>query len=131
MPRPEKGSNSPLASWNGHLARSAQSSPLWNGHLARSGWSVERARCPFHVGSSVERARSTRAPTSANGYDGYVRKTPDKLTQDFLATLPEKWRKESLKLDVSGINEDGPSDEELAEHGLVPKVRNVWSLAEE
>ena len=67
----------------------------------------------------------------ASGYDGYARNTPDKLTQDFLATLPEKWRKESLKLDVSGINEDGPSDEELAEHGLVPKVRNVWSLAEE
>ena len=66
----------------------------------------------------------------SSGYDGYVRNTPDKLTQDFLAALPEKWRKPSLKLDVSGINEDAPSDEELAEHGLAPKVRNVWSLVE-
>ena len=30
----------------------------------------------------------------ASGYDGYVRNTPDKLTQDFLASLPENWRKE-------------------------------------
>ena len=66
----------------------------------------------------------------ASGYDGYVRNSPEKLTQDFLATLPEKWRKESLKLDVSGINEDAPSNEELAERGLAPKVRNVWSLLE-
>ena len=66
----------------------------------------------------------------ASGYDGYMRNTPDKLTQDFLAALPEKWRKSSLKLDTSGINEDAPSDEELAEHGLAPKVRNVWSLVE-
>ena len=67
----------------------------------------------------------------ASGYDGYVRSTPEKLTQDFLASLPEKWRKSSLKLDTSGINEDAPSDEELAERGLVPKVRNVWSLVED
>ena len=66
----------------------------------------------------------------ASGYDGYVRSTPDKLTQDFLASLPEKWRKSSLKLDVSGINEDAPSDEELAERGLTQKIRNVWSLAD-
>ena len=66
----------------------------------------------------------------ASGYDGYVRNTPDKLTQDFLATLPEKWRKQKIELSTSGINEDAPSDEELAEHGLAPKVRNVWSLVE-
>ena len=67
----------------------------------------------------------------ASGYDGYVRRAGDKLTQDFLASLPENWRKASLKIDVSGINEDAPSDEELAEHGLAPKTRNVWSLVEE
>ena len=66
----------------------------------------------------------------ASGYDGYVRNSPEKLTQDFLASLPEKWRKASLKLDVSGINEDGPTDEELAERGLAAKVRNVWSLVD-
>ena len=64
----------------------------------------------------------------ASGYDGYVRNTPDKLTQDFLATLPEKWRKQKIEISTSGINEDAPSDEELAKRGLAPKVRNVWSL---
>ena len=64
----------------------------------------------------------------ASGYDGYVRNTPDKLTQDFLATLPENWRKQKLELSTSGINEDAPSDKELAEHGLAPKVKNVWSV---
>ena len=67
----------------------------------------------------------------ASGYDGYVRRADGKLTQDFLASLPENWRKASLKIDVSGINADGPSDEELAEHGLAPKTKNVWSLVEE
>ena len=66
----------------------------------------------------------------ASGYDGYVRSTPDKLTQDFLATLPENWRKEKLELSTSGINEDAPSDEELAKRGLAPKVRNAWSLVD-
>ena len=66
----------------------------------------------------------------ASGYDGYVRNTPDKLTQDFLASLPENWRKVKLELSTSGINEDGPSDEELAKRGLAPKVRNVWSLVD-
>ena len=67
----------------------------------------------------------------ASGYDGYVRNTPDKLTQDFLATLPENWRKLKIELSTSGINEDAPSDKELAKRGLAPKVRNVWSLVEQ
>ena len=67
----------------------------------------------------------------ASGYDGYVRNTPDRLTQDFLATLPENWRKQRFELSTSGINEDAPSDEELAKRGLAPKPRNVWSLVEE
>ena len=67
----------------------------------------------------------------ASGYDGYQRNTPDKLTQDFLATLPEKWRKLKIELSTSGINEDAPSDKELAKRGLAPKVRNVWSLVEQ
>ena len=67
----------------------------------------------------------------ASGYDGYARNTPDKLTQDFLATLPEKWRKQKLELSTSGINEDAPSEKLLARHGLAPKVKNVWSLAEQ
>ena len=67
----------------------------------------------------------------ASGYDGYARNTPDKLTQDFLATLPEKWRKQKIELSTSGINEDAPSDKERAKRGLAPKVRNVWSLVEQ
>ena len=67
----------------------------------------------------------------ASGYDGYVRNTPDKLTQDFLATLPEKWRKQKLELSTSGINEDAPSEKELAKRGLAPKTKNVWSLVEQ
>ena len=66
----------------------------------------------------------------ASGYDGYMRNTPDKLTQGFLATLPEKWRKQKIELSTSGINEDAPSDKELAKRGLAPKVRNVWSVVE-
>ena len=67
----------------------------------------------------------------ASGYDGYVRNTPDKLTQDFLATLPEKWRKQKIELSTSGINEDAPTDAELAKRGLAAKVKNTWSLVEE
>ena len=67
----------------------------------------------------------------ASGYDGYARNTPDKLTQDFLATLPEKWRKQKIELSTSGINEDAPSDKELAKRGLAPKIRNIWSLVEQ
>ena len=66
-----------------------------------------------------------------SGYDGYVRNAPEKLTQDFLATLPEKWRKQKIELSTSGINEDGPTDAELAERGLAAKVKNTWSLVEE
>jgi len=64
----------------------------------------------------------------ASGYDGYERNGAEKLTQDFLETLPATWRKQSLKLNVSGINEDAPSENDLAEHGLRQKVKNVWSL---
>ena len=67
----------------------------------------------------------------ASGYDGYVRRADGKLTQDFLATLPEKWRKQKIELSTSGINEDEPSDSELARRGLAPRVRNVWSLVEQ
>ena len=67
----------------------------------------------------------------ASGYDGYVRSTPEKLTQDFLATLPESWRKQKLELSTSGINEAAPSDKELAKRGLAPKVKNAWSKTEE
>ena len=67
----------------------------------------------------------------ASGYDGYMRNTPDKLTQGFLATLPEKWRKQKIELSTSGINEDAPSERELARRGLAPGVRNVWTLVED
>ena len=66
----------------------------------------------------------------ASGYDGYVRNTPDRLTQDFLATLPEKWRKQKLELSISGINEDAPSEKLLTRHGLMPKTKNAWSVVE-
>ena len=67
----------------------------------------------------------------ASGYDGYVRGRREKMTQEFLASLPEKWCRQKLELNVSGINENAPSDAELAEHGLVQKPNNVWSLAEQ
>ena len=38
--------------------------------------------------------------------------------------------KEKIELSTSGINEDAPSDGELAKRGLAPKVRNVWSLVD-
>ena len=40
-------------------------------------------------------------------------------------------RKATLKLDTSGINEDAPSEKELAKRGLAPNVKNVWSLVED
>jgi len=67
----------------------------------------------------------------ANGYDGYERDDGCKSTQNFLAELPEAWRKQSYKLSTSGINASHPTDELLAEHHLRPKVKNVWSKVEE
>ena len=43
--------------------------------------------------------------------------------QDYLrGTYARNW---------TGINEDAPSEKELAKGGLVPKVNNVWSLCEQ
>ena len=68
----------------------------------------------------------------ASGFDGYQRKNPrDKMTQDFLARLPETWRKMKLDINVSGINADGPDEEQLDKYGLAQKPNNVWSKAEE
>ena len=38
---------------------------------------------------------------------------------------------ETKGMSTSGINEDAPSEKELAKRGLAPKVRNVWSLVED
>ena len=39
--------------------------------------------------------------------------------------------KHPISLSTSGINEDAPSEKELARRGLAPKVKNVWSLVEQ
>jgi len=67
----------------------------------------------------------------ASGYDGFERNDGGKLTQDFLANLPESWRKSSYKLSTSGINAARPTEEELAEHKLRQKPNNAWSLGGE
>jgi len=67
----------------------------------------------------------------ASGYDGYERNDGGKATQDFLAELPEAWRKSSFKLSTSGINAANPSDEDLAKYNLRPKAKNEWSRVEE
>ena len=66
----------------------------------------------------------------ACGYDGYVRADGEKLTQDFLRSLPEEWRKEKLELNVTGINDAQVDEEELEKQGLAPKSVNTWSRKE-
>jgi len=67
----------------------------------------------------------------ASSYDGFERNDGGKLTQDFLEALPKRWRKAAFKLSTSGINEDAPTDEELAEHNLRQKPKNEWSVGVE
>ena len=63
----------------------------------------------------------------ACGYDGYMRTNGEKITQEFLATLPEGWVKTKNELDTTGVNAANPSDETLEAYGLAEKPNNVWS----
>jgi len=64
----------------------------------------------------------------ACGYDGYQRCEEDeKMTKDFLAKLPESWRKTKTAISTTGINEAHPTAKELAKYGLKEKPKNVWS----
>ena len=60
--------------------------------------------------------------------NGYVRTDhAQKMTQEFLATLPSDWTKLKLTLDATGIAKAKATAEELSEKGLVRKVANTWT----
>ena len=62
-----------------------------------------------------------------HGFDGYVRTEPSEtLTQEFLKGLPEGWAKSRLSLDTTAMNKAKLSDEDLAEFGLMRKVKESW-----
>ena len=62
-----------------------------------------------------------------HGFDGYVRTEPSEtLTQEFLKGLPEGWAKSRLSLDTTALNKAKPSDDDLAEFGLMRKVKESW-----
>ena len=61
-----------------------------------------------------------------HGFDGYARaEQGESLTQKFLKGLPEGWTKPKLELDTSAISK-GTTDDDLAEHGLMRKVKDAW-----
>ena len=64
----------------------------------------------------------------AHGFDGYERaERGQKMTQEFLAALPEGWTKSKLELDKSAVNKATPTEDDLAEAGLVRKVKQTWT----
>ena len=64
----------------------------------------------------------------AHGFDGYDRaEQGQKMTQAFLATLPKGWTKSKLELDKSAVNKSTPTEDDLAEVGLVRKVKQTWT----
>ena len=64
----------------------------------------------------------------AHGFDGYERAEPgQKMTQEFLAALPKGWTKSKLELDKSAVNRATPTEDDLAEAGLVRKVKQTWT----
>ena len=65
----------------------------------------------------------------ACGFDGYMRTAGDKMTQEFLRTLPEGWVKTTSEISTTGINAAAPTDENLKARGLKAKPKNVWSVA--
>ena len=64
----------------------------------------------------------------AHGFDGYERaERGQTMTQAFLATLPKGWTKSKLELDKSAVNKATPTEDDLAEAGLVRKVKQTWT----
>ena len=64
----------------------------------------------------------------AHGFDGYERaERGQTMTQAFLATLPKGWTKSKLELDKSAVNKAKPTEDDLAEVGLVRKVKQTWT----
>ena len=64
----------------------------------------------------------------AHGFDGYERaERGQTMTQAFLATLPKGWTKSKLELDKSAVNKAKPTEDDLAEAGLVRKVKQTWT----
>ena len=63
------------------------------------------------------------------GFDGYMRADPgQKLTQDFLAGLPDGWAKPKLEIDATAIkNATATDDDALAANGLMRKTKCKWS----
>ena len=62
-----------------------------------------------------------------HGFDGYVRtEQGETLTQEFLKGLPEGWAKPRLQLDTTALNKAKLKDRDLAEFGLMHKVKDAW-----
>ena len=62
-----------------------------------------------------------------HGFDGYVRtEQGETLTQEFLKGLPEGWAKPRLQLDTTALNKAKLKDADLAEFGLMRKVKDAW-----
>ena len=60
--------------------------------------------------------------------DGYERTDPAlTMTQEFLAALPSDWTRQRLALDRTGIANANATAEQLAENGLVRRVKDLWS----
>ena len=49
------------------------------------------------------------------------------ITAEFLATLPESWKKTETVLDKSSLKKASPSDTELAKNGLYRETKRTWS----
>jgi len=67
----------------------------------------------------------------AAGFNGYERDDGQKMTREFLKSLPEGWTKTELKISTTGINAAMPDEEELSVHHLRQKCKNEWSVAQE
>ena len=64
----------------------------------------------------------------SRGFDGYCRTEQGaSMSQGFLKTLPKGWTKQRLELSATGVSKADPGEDELAEHGLARKVKDVWS----
>lgn len=64
----------------------------------------------------------------AAGYEGLIRLDGGKMTQEFIATLPEKWVKAVLKPSQTTMQTLGVTEDDLHKAGLVRRANNVWSL---
>ena len=50
------------------------------------------------------------------------------MTQEFLDGLPKGWTKTERKLDVTAINLQDVSEEDLFKHGLIRVEKRTWTM---